>query len=483
MKKTIALISAITMCFSFTACKDKEGVKLDPKNPITVTLWHYYQGEINSAFDTIVGNFNDSIGKEKGIIIESTQMGNTTDVENAARASANKEAGADAMPNMFFAYSDTAYTVDQLGLVADLNDYFSPTERSKFKQEFLDEGKINGDDKLKIIPVAKSTECFMLDDTNWNIFAKDTGVTYEMLATMDSIAEVSKKYYEWTDAKTPDVPYDGKAFFGRDSIANMFIVASKSFDVDLYGNVDGKPFLNVDETVMRKIWDYYYVPFISGYYAAVGKFRSDDLKVGDIVSYIGSISSASYFPKEITLADGSTYPIDCKVMDVPIFDGGKNVIVQQGAGVVVTKGTKEQEYASCEFLKYFTKDENNINFSGMSAYLPVKAAAFNYDTIKAQLEKSKIDLNPITDMVFKNLLNNNNKTFYTNKPFAGGIDARAVLTAFEKKCANDRAIVVSAVETGTLPQDAISELNTDENFKLWYNEFKTSLEEIVFENR
>ena len=54
---------------------------------------------------------------------------------------------------------------------------------------------------------------------------------------------------------------------------------------------------------------------------------------------------------------------------------GKKVAVQQGAGMVVTKGSDEEIEASVEVLKYLTEPENNTSFSIGSGYLPVNKKA------------------------------------------------------------------------------------------------------------
>ena len=51
--------------------------------------------------------------------------------------------------------------------------------------------------------------------------------------------------------------------------------------------------------------------------------------------------------------------------------------------MVVTKGSDEEIKASVEFLKWFTKPENNIDFSVGSGYLPVTNEANSIDKIKS----------------------------------------------------------------------------------------------------
>ena len=44
---------------------------LDPENPVTVTLWNYYSGDLLTSFNALVDEFNATAGKELGVRVES----------------------------------------------------------------------------------------------------------------------------------------------------------------------------------------------------------------------------------------------------------------------------------------------------------------------------------------------------------------------------------------------------------------------------
>ena len=479
LRRTAALVLTVALILSLSACTEEDtGIKLDPKAPVTVTIWHYYNGAIMNAFDAQVKVFNETVGLERGIIVEGHGYGGVSDLETAVEESAKQTVGSAPLPNIFASYADTAYVIETMGLLADLNQYLTKEDQSLYMPSYIEEGKIGSHNELRIFPIAKSTEILMLNDTDWTPFATENGLTYEDLSTGEDLARVAKLYYEWTDAKTPDVPNDGKAFYGRDSIANFFVVSSKEMSVELFKVGAGKATVQVDEKVMRKIWDYYYVPFISGYFAANGRYRSDDAKVGDILAYVGSTSSASYFPKEVTVDDAESHPISCKVFPAPNFKDSKRVMVQQGAGMAVTKSTPEEEYASVEFLKWFTQDDINITFSGLSGYLPVKKAAMAYDVMLPTLTENKISMSDVTDATLKIVLEQIGKSeMYTSKAFAGGQDARAVLDkSLQDKAIKDRAAIVQLLQDGMSLEEAVAQYNTDAAFAGWLSAFRASLE-------
>lgn len=67
----------------------------------------------------------------------------------------------------------------------------------------------------------------MMNKTDWDKFAEEPSATLDDLSTVEGIAKVAEQYYDWTDAQTPDVPDDGKAFYGRDSMSNYFLIGMK----------------------------------------------------------------------------------------------------------------------------------------------------------------------------------------------------------------------------------------------------------------
>lgn len=187
-------------------------------------------------------------------------------------------------------------------------------------------------------------------------------------------------------------------------------------------------------------------PSSRGGVAAIGRFRSDDIKVGNVLAYVGSNSSATFFPAQVMVNDTESYDIDMTVLPSPKFAGGEDVAVQQGAGMVVTAGTEEEINASVEFLKWFTQPENNISFSVDSGYLPVTTAANDMEAIKT----SGLELSPKMESILSNAVQSvKNNTLYTPSAFAGGNKARKVLEySLSDLASADRATVQERVAAG-----------------------------------
>ncbi len=481
LRKTGVLACAAAVLLSGgCGASDKNSVKLDPDNPTQITIWHYYNGSQQAAFDQLVEEFNRTEGKELGIYVSANSQGNVSDLENSVLASFNKEVGSSEPPDIFSSYADTAHTIDKLGMLINLEDYMTQEELDTYVDSFVEEGRIGEDGKLRIFPTAKSSEIFMMSKTDWEPFAEATGASLDDLATMEGVASTAKAYYEWTDAQTPDIANDGRAFYGRDAMANLFLIGSMQLGTELF-KVDGSSVtIQADKDIMRKIWDTYYIPYVKGYFSSYGRFRSDDVKIGEIIAYTGSTSSANYFPDEIETADG-TKQIDYIILPAPIFEGGKPYAVQQGAGMVVTKSTPEREYAAVTFLKWFTNEENNLLFGCTSGYMPVKKNAFSAEMLDKTISDNNLQIPGKTYETLVSCFENaKTSTMYANKAFDNGADARSVLEYnLSDKAAADRATVLDRMAQGSSLEDACADLISDQAFEEWYASFTAALNEAA----
>ena len=91
----------VTLLFSaFTRC-GQNTYGLNPQNPVVLTIWHYYNGAQKMAFDNMVQEFNETVGKEQGILLEAFSQGSVNDLTNAVKNAANREVGAQEMPDIF----------------------------------------------------------------------------------------------------------------------------------------------------------------------------------------------------------------------------------------------------------------------------------------------------------------------------------------------------------------------------------------------
>lgn len=471
--------AALALSLVLTGCQGVKSAKLDPKNPVTVTVWHYYAGGQQEAFNKLVSEFNSSEGLERGIVVEAENHGTVEQLASDVKDSLAKKVGAAEVPGIICGYGDTIYDIDKGGNIVSLDEYLSEDELKEYIPSYIEEGRLGEGDKLKIFPTAKSTEIFMMNKTDWDVFAEATGASLDKLETIEGVVETAKAYYEWTDARTPDVPDDGKAFFGRDAVANYLIVGSRQLGIELCKVKDGKVTFNTDKEVLRKLWDCYYVPSINGYFGAYGKFRSDDAKVGDLLAFVGSTTSASYFPKEVFNEENESHPIEALVLPVPVFADGEKYAVQQGAGMAVIKSDAQKEYAAVEFLKWFTQADRNLEFAVSSGYLPVKTEALDKNKLETAIansgEQIPENLKETLEIAFDTC---SSQKLYTNRPFEGASGVRSVLEYnMADKINADLEEINKLVAGGMSRAEAAAGYDTDENFESWYSDFCQKLED------
>ncbi len=484
MKKSIItalLIAGMLPMTLLSGCEKEDNHGLDAENPVTITVWHYYNGVQQACFDEMVNEFNETVGAENGIIVEAYTKSSINELADSVISSFKGEAGSEVAPNIFAAYAETAFIVDNMDKTVDLNQYFSDEEKSKYIEGYINEGQFNADNELVIFPIAKSTEIMMLNKTDWDEFVKAEGVSEDMLKTWEGVAEVAEKYYTYTDALTPDVENDGKAFFGRDSIANYMNIGAKQLGSEIYSADGTKGVITAEKDVIKRLWENYYVPYVKGHYLAKGRYSSDDIKTGNIIASVCSTTGAAYFPDTVTVDDSFTYPIETLVLPVPNFEGSDNWLVQQGAGMVVSKSDETREYASVMFLKWFTEAQRNIKFAVSSGYLPVTKEASDMEMINKTVEELGIEISPMLNESTKIAVESiNNSSLYSSAPFENAAQARDFIGNFILDSAKQTyEQAYSRIQSGENRDDVIAEYTNDEAFEAWYQQFSTGLGDIV----
>ena len=426
----------------------------------SLTIWTYYNGTTETSFQNMIEEFNETKGKELKIAVTAQSQGSyVSDLLNALLASAKDNLGSNPMPDLFLAYSDTAYELDKLGKVVSLDNYFTKDELSNFSEGFLNEGKIGTDSSLKILPVSKSTEALYINKTDFDKFIAEypeLNIKYSDLSTIEGLIDVSEKYYEKT----------GKAFYGRDSLDNYFVIGAKQLGIDILRYDDTNTYgINYDHDVFKKLWDCYYVPYVKGYFTSVGKFRSDDIKTGNVLAYVGSTSSGGYFPNQVILDENTRYDIECKVMVAPTFKDGGKYAVSQGAGFCITKTYKEQEKAAASFLKWLSSKDVIDKFCGTSGYFPATKDGFTDEFINSQTNvnfKQTFEIAKETTTTYN---------MYTNIVGEGGTTYRNSL----KTSLNNIATTArKAVVDSNNDENVIAEYTSDSKFEEWFSSLKNS---------
>ena len=112
MKKRIVatLLTLMLLASLATGCgkNTAKAVKLDPDNPVSLKIWHYYNGTQQATFEDLLEEFNATVGHEDGIYVEAYSYGSVSDLEQAITSAIKAEVGAENLPDIFSSYADTA---------------------------------------------------------------------------------------------------------------------------------------------------------------------------------------------------------------------------------------------------------------------------------------------------------------------------------------------------------------------------------------
>ena len=374
MKKICSLILTFTITTAcLSGCSDK--TKPDADNPVTLTMWHVYGSQTKSPLNDAIDEFNDTVGRENGVTVNVVSVTSSSAIDKALSASANGEPGAEDLPDLFTAYPRVAEIVGEDKLLC-WNDYFSAEELSPFRDEFISEGYF--DDKLLMLPIAKSSEGLFLNKTLFDRFSAETGVSADTLKTFDGLFETANIYYDWSD---------GQNFTQINDFYNYAYIGMKAYEGEFIK--DGK--LNLNDEAFEKVWYPLSKAAIYGGICLDDGYAASRWKTVEIISNIGSTADILYQPELVFYPDNTTENITSVSLPYPVFTADNPVAVHRGGGLFAVKSDDERRnYGAYIFAKWLTEKENNLSFVTSTGYLPVTDEAFTAlfaDTSIAEKER------------------------------------------------------------------------------------------------
>ena len=364
MKRVLVLMMTALMLLGCAAgCGEK--TPLDPDAPVTLTMWHNYGGDMQQVMDYLIDQFNSTVGREQGIVIDVTAISSSSELNKSLSMIVNGDPGAPAIPDIFTGYPKLAIQFQEKGMLVNLDEYFSSEELSAYVEAFVEEGRL-ADGGLYVFPIAKSTEVLYVNQTLFDRFAAATGVSIDRLATFEGIAELSELYYDWSG---------GKQFYAADSWFNFAEVGT----AQLGGSVFDGESLALDSGEFAHVFETACTPAVEGGFAVYDGYSSDLSKTGDLVCSTGSSAGILFYGDTITYPDGTVEEVSYSILPYPVFEGGEKLALQRGGGLMVAKSDEAREYAAAVFIKWLTASEQNMRFVADTGYLPVTKQAFEED--------------------------------------------------------------------------------------------------------
>ena len=355
----IAMILAIS--YTFLSC-NKSNTLLDPKKPTSLTMWHVYGEQVNSPMNNFIEQFNATVGKEKGIIINVTLMSNASQIGTKLKDAQADKAGAKEMPDLFFCHSSDACGLGSNNLL-NWNDYFSQSELNKFVPDFLSDGMV--DDNLVVFPVSKSTYMLFIAGGVFDRFAAAKNVSLSDLETWNGFFNVAEKYYEWSG---------GKPFCAIDYLIRIAELCAISNGENI-SYKDG--WYDDNNPSFIKAYDMFAASIAKGHIVVSDLYSNTQVMTGQTCAGIGSSASVLYYNDEITYPDNTSEAMNLKVLPMPQQTGKQKVATQSGVGLCAYKTTDVKAEAATVFAKWFTEEQRNTDFVLSTGYMPVRIGAFD----------------------------------------------------------------------------------------------------------
>lgn len=431
MKKTAIILCVILMLCTLFSCGEK--TLLSPDDPVTLSFWHVYGEQAESPMNRLVNEFNTTVGREKGIVVKVTNVTGTSKISSQLEASFASKPGSLEKPDIFSCHTNTAVTVGPENLV-DMNNYFTEDDLSSFVTAFISEGTI--DDRLVVFPVSKSTYTLYVNNTQFEKFSRETGVTYSDLATWDGFLECAEKYYRYSG---------GKCFCALDYLIRHVELDVLSEGGNLSYTQDG--WYDTDEPHLKESWEKFASALVQGHIAVSDLYANTQIMTGEVIAGIGSSAAIIYFNDTVTYADNTTEALDLKVLPLPQTEGKEKYMPQTGVGLAAYYTDDKKAEAAYEFIKWFTQGERNLDFVAGTGYMPVQDGAYDaidsyefindsyrslYEAIRTMKESCTPVVRPSfdgyydkTDMLYK-YLRTNRETFVhrcnDGEPVSGLVD-------------------------------------------------------------
>lgn len=260
-KRSIILCLLVVLLLPVTGCGQKKDAE-----PLTVTLWHVYGGEVDSPLNGLIEEFNSTIGAQQNIRVKVELVSNSGSIHKSVLAAANNDPGAPSLPDMFVSYPKTVLALPDQEILVDYRDYFSEEELAAFIPAFAEEGMIGG--RQVILPIAKSTEVLFVNRTLFDRWAAQSGASYDDLTTWERLYALAERYAADT----------GKNFFVHDYHFNYFQVGVTSLGETFFRD-DGVSF----GPAFERAWEPYARAALQGGMWLHDGYATEPLRTGDTI--------------------------------------------------------------------------------------------------------------------------------------------------------------------------------------------------------
>lgn len=332
------------------------------RGEIVLSLWHTY-GE-NSLMNELLYEFNEGVGKERGIRVESKLVLGSDYMDEPLTAVANDDESEDEIPDIFIAYPRVAVDIGTDRLI-DWREMLASDDIDRYEGSFLIDGEING--RLVGLPISKSTTVAYVNITSIGGFSKICQSCDKSLSPMESMLETARSYSRHVGK--PMIHFDDYYTYFITSMASLsreFVVLTKNGGALPTGRLD----------IMSDTFERVFMPLATS--AAAGgvdlseSYGSKLWNIDEIAIAVASSAGILYVRDRVMLPDGTDHPINFAVMPLPPMKDAHPTAIQRGASLFAFRsGSDRRDKAIATFAKWITQGDANVRLSVSAGYLPV----------------------------------------------------------------------------------------------------------------
>jgi sn-glycerol 3-phosphate transport system substrate-binding protein len=366
MKKTLAMIVTLVMLISMLPAAIAEG------DPITIKFWHTRGSGANyEVTQYSVNKFNETIGKEKGIVVEEVFIGNYNEILSKTQLAIQSGEAPQVVVsgNTFVSYLLEDEVLADMAPLAEATGW----DKSNLLQPFQEiNGNTNG--TLYTLPYIRSTPMFYYNKT----MADAKGLTAP--TTVEEMVEFCKALWQKDDA-------------GNTTVYGMLITNDFGYLNACHLYQMGSAFLSEDGTSSPALEDGSMLKVLSDWRSWIdegwcspydatnaGTVMSEmftQQKLGAMLTSSGSLASVLKNAKEAGFEVG--------VCQYPTYDAEKRIAEIGGGNLcIISEGnTDEQVAASWEFVQFLMSDEMVTYNTTQTGYVPTTYSVAEYEGMKS----------------------------------------------------------------------------------------------------
>ncbi|MFV0287844.1 MAG: extracellular solute-binding protein [Mycoplasmatales bacterium] len=367
MKRIISILLLFTIVLTGCGSTQVADVASELTEPVTITFWHVFSGDVEQALQEITDDFNKQNDMVTVELQTQQSYGNLETKLDAAQQSST-------LPTLSIAYAswdELWSSYENISTYDTIKDY--EMDFDNFVPAFLEEVK-DEEGNILGLPYNKSTDVLFYNKD----LVKQAGIT----TAPTSIEEL------FTDAKQI-TETTGVTGLGYDSLQNFLATLMIADDVSWIN--DSGDFQFTDSKVESDI-KLYQDAINDGYARTKGEddYFSDIMGSEKVAAYIGSSAGASYIDSAVNgKFDWGTIPLPFAATP------------QQGTNIVMyNTATPEEKLAAWEYLNYLYQDDNVVKFSLASGYMPATTSAINTEEYQQAMKDNEV-VQATTDSIDK----------------------------------------------------------------------------------